>query len=154
MSSSKFTIKDANITSGFTMMPLEASKLVPVEIYDLVLARAERAEARIASLMTGADRYWEGRWREWEGRWREANAKIAELENANTEITTEALREHRVLRARAERAEAALEEWEQCARYDAMMEGPRFKGWDRSAMERCRKRMEKRRAALGKEDRA
>ncbi len=30
--------------------------------------------------------------------------------------------------------------WRECALYDATMEGPRFKGWDRSAMDRCRRR--------------
>lgn len=33
-----------------------------------------------------------------------------------------------------------LEEWRACALYDPMMDGPRFKGWDRSQMERCRKK--------------
>jgi hypothetical protein len=32
------------------------------------------------------------------------------------------------------------EAWRECARYDAMMEGPRFAGWDRSALNRCRKK--------------
>ena len=43
------------------------------------------------------------------------------------------------LTARAEEAEARLREWQECALYDATMEGPAFKGWDRSALERCRK---------------
>ena len=43
------------------------------------------------------------------------------------------------LTARAEAAEARLREWQECALYDATMEGPVFKGWDRSALERCRK---------------
>lgn len=38
---------------------------------------------------------------------------------------------------------AEIEQWRACALYDATMEGPVFKGWDRSALERCR------RAALG-----
>jgi len=43
----------------------------------------------------------------------------------------------------------ALEEWEECARYDPMMDGTsRFKGWDKSALDRCRHKMEERRAAL------
>ncbi len=33
-----------------------------------------------------------------------------------------------------------LEEWRACAKYSVTMEGPQFKGWDRSQMERCRKR--------------
>jgi hypothetical protein len=37
------------------------------------------------------------------------------------------------------RLRAEVEDWRQCARYDAMMDGPRFKGWDRSALDRCRK---------------
>lgn len=37
----------------------------------------------------------------------------------------------------------AIEEaaaWRECALYDATMEGPAFKGWDRSALDRCRRR--------------
>ena len=37
---------------------------------------------------------------------------------------------------------ALLEEvtaWRECARYDPQMEGPAFKGWDRSALDRCRR---------------
>lgn len=52
----------------------------------------------------------------------------------DTEQTTIA-----ALQARAEAAEARLREWQECALYDATMEGPVFKGWDRSALERCRK---------------
>ena len=44
---------------------------------------------------------------------------------------------------RIEALSAENEQWRACARYDATMEGPVFKGWDRSALERCR------RAALG-----
>ena len=46
------------------------------------------------------------------------------------------------LREAADRIEAQaaeIEEWRACARYDAMMEGPAFKGWDMSALERCRR---------------
>ncbi len=35
---------------------------------------------------------------------------------------------------------AEVFEWRECAQYDATMEGPVFKGWDRSQMDRCRKR--------------
>jgi hypothetical protein len=35
-----------------------------------------------------------------------------------------------------------VEQWVGCAMYDATMEGPVFKGWDRSALDRCRKRHE------------
>lgn len=31
-------------------------------------------------------------------------------------------------------------EWHECAKHDPTMEGPRFKGWDRSALERCRQK--------------
>lgn len=34
---------------------------------------------------------------------------------------------------------AEIEQWRSCALYDATMEGPVFKGWDRSALERCRR---------------
>lgn len=40
---------------------------------------------------------------------------------------------------RIEALKAEIEEWRACAQYDAMMEGPAFKGWDRSALERCRR---------------
>jgi len=36
-------------------------------------------------------------------------------------------------------AEARLKEWQDCAMYDATMEGLVFKGWNRSALDRCRK---------------
>jgi len=32
-----------------------------------------------------------------------------------------------------------IEAWRSCAKYDPQMEGPVFNGWDRSAMDRCRK---------------
>ena len=46
---------------------------------------------------------------------------------------------------RIEALSAEVDQWRSCARYDATMEGPVFKGWDRSALERCR------RAALGEQ---
>lgn len=33
-----------------------------------------------------------------------------------------------------------LAEWHDCAQYDAKMEGPMFKGWNRSQLDRCRTR--------------
>lgn len=38
---------------------------------------------------------------------------------------------------------AEVTAWRECALYDPTMEGPRFKGWDRSALERCRLNMER-----------
>ena len=38
-----------------------------------------------------------------------------------------------------ERLRREIEAWRVCAKYDVQMEGPAFKGWDRSAMDRCRK---------------
>lgn len=32
-----------------------------------------------------------------------------------------------------------IEHWRECAKYDATMEGPVFKGWDQSALNRCRR---------------
>lgn len=32
-----------------------------------------------------------------------------------------------------------INEWRECAQYDATMEGPVFKGWNRSHLDRCRK---------------
>lgn len=45
-----------------------------------------------------------------------------------------------------ERLKALLREWEECAQYDALMSGPQFKGWNRSALDRCRKKAEARAA--------
>ena len=43
--------------------------------------------------------------------------------------------------AEIERLTAEVEEWRECARYDPTMSGESlFKGWDRSQMDRCRKR--------------
>jgi len=39
-----------------------------------------------------------------------------------------------------ERLKTEIQEWHDCAQYDAMMTGPRFKGWNRSSLDRCRKR--------------
>ena len=44
------------------------------------------------------------------------------------------------LTAERDAAVAEVAEWRECAQYDATMEGPVFKGWDRSQMDRCRKR--------------
>lgn len=57
-------------------------------------------------------------------------------DNAIRAMTAEARAEaaeqrERVLRER-------LTAWEECALYDATMEGPVFKGWNRSALDRCR----------------
>lgn len=41
---------------------------------------------------------------------------------------------------------AEVAAWRECALYDPTMEGPRFKGWDRSALDRCRVAAEKVRA--------
>jgi hypothetical protein len=35
-----------------------------------------------------------------------------------------------------------LNAWRECALYDALMSGPVFKGWDRSALDRCRRQYE------------
>ncbi len=39
-----------------------------------------------------------------------------------------------------DRLTVEIEEWRACARYDLLMEGPHFKGWDRSGLDRCRKK--------------
>jgi hypothetical protein len=39
-----------------------------------------------------------------------------------------------------ERLTAECEAWRECAQYDPEMTGPAFKGWDRSALDRCRTR--------------
>ena len=33
-----------------------------------------------------------------------------------------------------------VQDWRECAMYDALMSGPKFKGWNRSALDRCRQR--------------
>ena len=35
---------------------------------------------------------------------------------------------------------AEIEDWRACAKYDVLMEGPKFMTWDRSALDRCRKK--------------
>lgn len=50
--------------------------------------------------------------------------------------------------ARVAELEAEVAEWRECMQFDALMSGPVFKGWDRSQMERCRKKHEAR-ATLG-----
>lgn len=47
--------------------------------------------------------------------------------------------ELRSTQAALTRAREALEQWQECALYDATMEGPKFKGWNRSALDRCLK---------------
>jgi len=44
------------------------------------------------------------------------------------------------LKAERDAAVTEVAEWRECAQYDATMEGPVFKGWDRSQMDRCRRR--------------
>jgi hypothetical protein len=36
--------------------------------------------------------------------------------------------------------EQEVQDWHECASYDALMSGPKFKGWNRSALDRCRQR--------------
>ena len=45
--------------------------------------------------------------------------------------------------------ETVIAEFLECAQYDALMEGPAFKSWNRSALDRLRKKLEAR-AALAK----
>ena len=53
-----------------------------------------------------------------------------------------AKRQHTIAEAadEIERLLAECEAWRECALYDPKMEGPKFKGWDRSALDRCRTR--------------
>jgi len=44
------------------------------------------------------------------------------------------------LLSRVRELEADLQEWRECALYDVTMEGPVFKSWDRSALDRCRRK--------------
>lgn len=38
-------------------------------------------------------------------------------------------------------AQKVIDEFHECAQYDACMDGPKFKGWDRSALDRLRKKL-------------
>ena len=42
-------------------------------------------------------------------------------------------------RAECAQLQAEIAAWRECARYDPLMSGRAFKGWDRSALDRCRK---------------
>lgn len=50
----------------------------------------------------------------------------------------DALAHARKLIEEVERLRREVTDWRECALYDPLMEGPRFKGWNRSALERCR----------------
>lgn len=63
----------------------------------------------------------------------------AEIERLRAELTNnEELRTHLV--ALIKYKDDEIDAWHECAQYDPLMEGPRFKGWDRSALDRCRRR--------------
>lgn len=55
-------------------------------------------------------------------------------------LMTISLEEYLALKTRAEAAEAEVLAWRECARYDALMSGPKFMVWDRSALDRCRRK--------------
>jgi uncharacterized small protein (DUF1192 family) len=75
-------------------------------------------------------------------------AQKAEIEWLRTDYSI-LKTDYAALRAEIERLKAESEAWRECAVYDPMMEGPRFKTWNRSALDRCRKRfIEQPRAAL------
>jgi hypothetical protein len=42
-------------------------------------------------------------------------------------------------RAECAQLQAEIAAWRECARYDPLMSGRAFKGWDRSALDRCRR---------------
>lgn len=72
----------------------------------------------------------------------DAADEIERLENKNTllSVTLEAERVDTMeLASEIERLLAECEAWRECAQYDPKMEGPAFKGWNRSALDRCRK---------------
>jgi len=58
--------------------------------------------------------------------------------NINEELTLLTAREELILQIR--KLQDEIDDWRSCAKYDPLMEGLRFKGWDRSQMERCRKK--------------
>jgi hypothetical protein len=74
----------------------------------------------------------------WKGRALKAEAEIARLK-----VELE-------LSGSSEVLLALLNEWMECAKYDALMDGPVFKGWDRSGLDRC---LQKTRTALANEER-
>jgi len=69
-------------------------------------------------------------------------AGIVAMVRSQAEWHDQRQREFRHLRRENEALRAQVEQWVECAMYDATMEGPVFKGWDRSALDRCRKRHE------------
>jgi hypothetical protein len=72
-----------------------------------------------------------------------------EGDDLDTEVMAWAMSAITALRRRVAELEAELEEYEHAASYDATMEGPVFKGWNRSSLDRARKRTEARRALDG-----
>lgn len=56
------------------------------------------------------------------------------------------------LKAEREWLRSELRDWQECALYDAMMSGPVFKGWNRSALDRMRKKNETYAALAPKEE--
>ncbi len=81
---------------------------------------------------------------EWYGsRWLSrlsAEHQIGQLNAAYVAGQTASATELETARAQVEGMRTALEAFTECALYDAMMEGPRFKGWNRSALDRALKR--------------
>jgi hypothetical protein len=66
---------------------------------------------------------------------------VAEREHFRSALSAEVAAYGRSIVLKQELIEALnaeVERWRSCAQYDATMEGPVFKGWDRSALDRCR----------------
>jgi hypothetical protein len=75
--------------------------------------------------------------------WFEQNGKFYDYKMAETHDHLLGMWETMKEAAHRINAQAAeIEQWRECALYDATMKGPAFKGWDRSALDRCRKRGE------------
>ena len=79
------------------------------------------------------------------GYWRDAIETIKKAKAAwegsklMSETYSQLFEKYEKLKAEFTEIKRENDEWRECAKYDPMMEGPRFKGWDRSQMERCRK---------------
>lgn len=55
-------------------------------------------------------------------------------------VTRQTRQDMELAAAEIKRLRTEVADWHECAEYDAMASGPFFKSWNRSALDRCRKR--------------
>jgi BMFP domain-containing protein YqiC len=119
--------------------------------FDMAMLMVERQDDEIAALRSklralSAPLPSDPDGRMWSTRGYFANREGDDLD---TEVMAWAMSAITALRRRVAELEAELEEYEHAASYDATLEGPVFKGWNRSSLDRARKRTEARRALDG-----